>query len=116
MNNYKGYTNTRSHVPFANDTNFEERDTNNYRSKNTSIKQGDLQLIHPSITYTKLVDSYLLYPNTPSSKPDNSDFIHTVPDSKNVFLTVSDSLNHNNPVSKKISTATESLKINNTST
>lgn len=116
MKNYKGYTNTRSHVPFANDINFEERDTKNYRSKNTSIKQGDLQLTHPSITYPKLVDSYLLYPNTPSSKPDNSDLIHTVPDSKKVFLTVSDSLNHNNSVSKKIPTAAESIKTNNTST
>lgn len=42
--------NIRVKTCLASDTDFEERYTEIYRSENTDTKQGDNQLIHPSIT------------------------------------------------------------------
>lgn len=45
----------------VNDINFQERHTDNYRSENADIKQGESQSIHPSIMDSQRTDLNLIY-------------------------------------------------------
>lgn len=58
---------------FDNDTNLEERNTENCKTVKEGVKQCDFHLIHSSITSFQQTDSHLLHPNTPSPKPADSD-------------------------------------------